>query len=131
MVSAAAGVDVTDSDKALYAALDGILKQVEALKLQLVARASADVRPSEPGPDAMARGREFGIDDGPFLRAVRAKEIEGARKIGRSYYAPRSSIRAWLDACAPPKPLPTPAPVESAVEEFDRLLDRARKRTAA
>jgi hypothetical protein len=89
--------------------------------------------------DALVCGREMGIPVRSWRTACRRGEIADARRVGREYRAPRSSVLAWLASRSMPALVAPPASarrplastrVDAQHDEFDRALTRARRRTA-
>jgi hypothetical protein len=122
---------MTPSDAAMLATVDALAAQIASLRAQLVARAEQTERQTTPHADELVGADAFAVPITTWRRAVRAGEIEGAKRIGRRYLAPRSSVAAWLERQERPKAPTTPTTKsENATDELDRLIDRARRRAA-
>jgi hypothetical protein len=99
----------------------GLLRaEAERRATTLEALADSADRDDAIGADHMVDGATFRIAVTTWRRACRAQQIEGARKIGKKYVAPRASVAKWLESRPTPKapPMPETAPTD----ELDELL---------
>lgn len=115
-------------DAAILASLDAMAKQIEALRAQVMARASA---PPVDAPDQLVGHRESGIEKTTWNRACRDGSLR-AVKVGKTYKATRANVAAWIES------LPSAgvedersALTELPADPFEAARARARARTAA
>jgi hypothetical protein len=100
--------------------------EAERRAAALDALADTAERADAIGADLMVDGAAFGIAVTTWRRACRAQEIDGARKVGKKYVAPRASVAKWLESR--PTPKAPPIPESAPVDELDELLVRACRR---
>lgn len=89
---------------------------------------SAD-RDDATAADVMVDGSAFGIAVTTWRRACRSQEIDGARKVGKKYVAPRASVAKWLETR--PIPKAPPMPERGPADDLDELLSAACSRRSS
>lgn len=99
--------------KAIALVTEGFRVLAESLELEL------EDKPHDPDP--ILPHSDWPI---PRSRAVRlARRVEGARKIGRLWYARRSAVDAYIEGQPAPVHAPAPAPAPApANDELDDEL---------
>ncbi len=110
----------------ILAQLDAVSATVDALKVQVRAAMDATERAADLSGDEMVDGAAFGISVITWRKATRSGDIEGARKIGKKYMAPRRSVLAWIASRNVPKaPVSKVRTMTDDEADLDALLDTA------
>ena len=121
--------NATEIWKAAIAQLAALRAQFDALEPTILAAVAEIERAKTEGTEALVSGVDLGVPITSWRSACRRGEIDGARRVGRKYMAPRASVAAWIASREAPK-----KPAEKALPEaddVDEILNRAIKRGQA